>query len=89
MADVRIFPPIYRREFLGDQEVYVQIDNKHVHLPALLERIPREILSRAVESLEREGKVLKRSGMEINPGTSFPEGLMTTPEMRDALARCK
>ena len=81
-SHIRIFPPIYRREFLGDQELYVQLGDKHVHLLALLERIPNDVLLQAVEALDRDGKVFERIGSEINPGRQFPAGSMATPETR-------
>ena len=60
-SPIRIFPPIYRHEFLSDQELYVQLGDKHVHLPALLERTPTMSSCRRWKLWRETGKYLNES----------------------------
>ncbi len=41
-------PALYRREWLGDQDVYVIVDGQEVNVAGILACLPRETLLRAV-----------------------------------------
>ncbi|MHB1422113.1 MAG: hypothetical protein ACYC3I_02730 [Gemmataceae bacterium] len=81
---IKVYPPIYRRENLGDADLFIILDEKHVPLPALLERIPRDVLLEAVASLEAESKNIPL-GQEIAPPPSFPTGTLASPQTRHFL----
>jgi hypothetical protein len=42
---------IYFRQWLDEEDLYLVLDGQHVHLPSLLEAIPRDVLLRAAASV--------------------------------------
>jgi len=51
-AAVRKEREIYLRQWLDEQELFLVLDGRHVHIPSLLAAIPHEVLLHAASSLE-------------------------------------